>query len=171
MTAAVLPPLEGAIIPSFELPRAGGGSVRVRAYRGRRSLALYFLHDAGCVACRSAVAAILPRYGDYAQADAEPLVIVPGPLAGAEALRAELALPFPVLADEEGTAGRRYGVQAAGEPAGAALLLTDRYGAPAVWQPAGADHPFPEQQLVLRELEYLAHTCGGGCVTPIWSNG
>lgn len=155
-------PLDGNLVPGFELPRAGGGSIRLRAYRGKRSLALFFVHGGDCAACREQVAAILPQYGDYAYADGEPLVLVPGPLAAAEALRADLALPFPVLADEEGKVFRRYGVT------GAALMITDRFGAPALWQPSGSGHPRLDQAGILRELTYLSHTCSAGCATPIW---
>lgn len=156
------PPLDGDLIPAFELPRAGGGQVRVRAYRGRRSLALYFLHDAACAGCRGIAAAIVPRYGDYALADAVPVLIVPGPPGTAEALRRDLALPFAVLVDEDGAVARRYGA------AGVALLVADRFGAPVLWQRTGAGHDLPDQDTVMRELEYLAHTCGAGCATPIW---
>ncbi len=166
MTAEVSagPRLEGNLIPAFELARAGGGAVRLRGYRGRRSVALYFVHGADCPACRDTAAAILPRYGDYAFADAEPLVIVPGPLDVAERLRSELALPFPVLADPEAATARRYGVPAGG----AALLIADRFGAPALWAGTDARHHLPDQEAVLRELAYLSHTCSAGCATPIW---
>jgi peroxiredoxin len=155
-------PLEGNLIPAFELPRAGGGTVRVRAYRGRRSLALYFLHGGGCVACGDIASEVLSRYGDYGLADAEPLLIVPGPMEDAEALRHGRALPFPVLADTEGRVARRYG-----DP-GMALLVSDRFGAPVRWQVTGAEHDLPDQDVVLREVEYLSHTCSAGCATPIW---
>ena len=158
------PPLDGNLIPAFELPRAGGGRVRVRGYRGRRSLALYFLHDGGCPGCRALAAAIVPRYGDYALADAEPVLIVPGPAERVESLRCDLALPFPVLVDEDGAVARRYGI----DDGGAALFVADRFGAPVLWQYAGAMHDLPDQDAVLREAEYLAHTCSAGCATPIW---
>jgi peroxiredoxin len=161
------PPLEGNLIPALDLPRAGGGRVRLRAYRGRRSLVLYFLHDAGCAGCRDIVASVVPRYGDYSLADAEPLVILPGPEEAAASLRRELALPFPVLVDVEGAAGRRYGVDTGGRRS-AALLVADRFGAPALWRPAGAGHDLPDQDAVVREIEYLARTCGAECTTPIW---
>ncbi len=161
-----LPPLDGALLPAFDVPRAGGGRVQVRGYRGRRGLALYFLHDAKCAGCRALVTAVVPRYGDYALADAEPLVIVPAPAAEVEALRCDLALPFPVLIDEGSALSRRYGVRD-GE---AALMVTDRFGVPVLWQRAGADHDLPDQDAVLREVEYLSYTCSGGCATPIWSD-
>lgn len=160
---AVHPPVEGNLIPAFELPRAGGGRVRVRGYRGRRSLAIYFLHGVGCGPCRDLIAAIVPRYGDFALASAEPLVIVPDSLEAAELLRAELSLPFPVLADHDGNARRRYGLDAE-----AALLVCDRFGTPVLWQHAGPDHTLADQDAVLREVEYLGYTCSGGCSTPIW---
>jgi peroxiredoxin len=160
---AVHPPVEGNLIPAFELPRAGGGGVRVRSYRGRRSLALYFLHGVECEPCRDMVAAIVPRYGDYALNSAEPLIIVPDSLEAAEAFRAELSVPFPVLVDADCSVRRRYRLDTQ-----AALLVCDRFGTPVLWQCAGPDHTLPDQDAVLREVEYLAYTCSGGCSTPIW---
>lgn len=163
------PPMDGNLIAAFTLPRAGAPSapVRIRAYRGRRGLALYFLHNAGCGGCRAIAAAILPRYGDYALADAEPLLIVPGSPESVDDLRRTLSLPFPVLVDEDGALAGRFGISDGGAP-GAALLITDRFGVPVLWQRAGAGHDLPDQDAVLRELEYLAHTCSAGCATPIW---
>jgi peroxiredoxin len=155
--------LEGNLIPAFELPRAGGGRVRLRAYRGRRSLALFFLHGAGCATCQVMLAAIALRYGDYALVDAEPLAILPDDPAAADAFRRALSLPFPVLSDCTHTVRNRYGAGA-----GAALLIADRFGVPVLWQQAGAGHDLPDQDTVLRELAYLAHTCSAGCATPIW---
>lgn len=158
------PPLDGNIAPAFELARAGGSTVRLRGYRGRRGVALWFLHDAGCPGCRETMQAIAPLYGDYAEADAEPLAIVPATLEAADQLRRDLALPFPVLADAERRVFQRYGV------AGAALMLTDRYGVPALWCVTGAaSHALPNQEYVLRELTYLSHTCSAGCSTPVWA--
>lgn len=162
--ASAGPQLEGNLVPAFDLARAGGGAVRLRAYRGRRSVALFFLHAPDCAPCRDIAAAILPHYGDYAFADAEPLVIIPGSVSSAEQLRDALALPFPVLADPEAATARRYGVTAGG----VALLIADRFGAPALWCAANEGHALPGQEAVLRELAYLSHTCSGGCATPIW---
>ncbi|MBI2761710.1 MAG: redoxin domain-containing protein [Chloroflexi bacterium] len=159
---SIRPAMEGNLVAGFDLPRAGGGRVRLRGYRGRRSLAVWFVHGAGCGACRETAAAIVPRYGDYAYADAEPLLIVPGPATAAEALRRELALPYPVLIDEDGAVAHRYGSP------GAALLIADRFGAPTTWHPAGHGHDLPGQDTVLQELEYLSHTCSAGRATPTW---
>lgn len=157
------PRLEGRLIPSVPLPRVGGGEWRARSYRGRRALTLYFLHPA-CADCDAVAAAIVPRYGDYAEATAEPAVIVAGTLSQAEDLRGRLALPFPVLADTNGAAGERHGL-----PLGAVgLLVSDRFGTPALWTFDPEGHDLPDQESVLRELDYLSHTCSGGCSTPIW---
>lgn len=157
------PRLEGRLIPSVPLPRVGDGEWRARAYRGRRALALYFLHPA-CASCDAIAAAIVLRYGDYAEAAAEPAVIVAGTLAQAEELRGRSALPFPVVADTEGAAGERHGLP----PGAVGLLVADRFGSPALWTFDSEGHDLPDQESVLRELEYLSHTCSGGCSTPIW---
>ncbi|MFN8556024.1 MAG: redoxin domain-containing protein [Dehalococcoidia bacterium] len=98
-----LPPMEGPIIAGFALPRADdGATLLIRSFRGRKALALYFLHDATCAGCRALLAGVLPRYGDYAFAGAEPVAIVPGSISAVAGLRRDLALPFPTLVDEAG---------------------------------------------------------------------
>jgi peroxiredoxin len=166
MTAFADPPREGLLLPGFQLPRADGGTIRIRAYRGRRALALIFAHGADCVACRAYLSAALDRYADYAGEDAEVVAVVPGDRASADAMRRELALPFPVAVDEHGADLRRYGLRPGRD---AAVMATDRFGEPRIWQHAGTDHALPDHLTLIAELRYLALTCSGGCTVPLWS--
>src|SRR5215217_1068440 len=113
MTTSVEPPRDGMLLPGFALPRAGGGEVRARAYRNRRSLAVIFVHGPDCLPCRDYLAGALESYADLAEQDAEVIAIVPAPAAEAASLRSALALPFPVAIDEPGATFRRFGLKPA----------------------------------------------------------
>ncbi|MGH2587406.1 MAG: peroxiredoxin family protein, partial [Dehalococcoidia bacterium] len=93
------PPREGLLLPDFALPRAGGDTVRARAYRGRRGLVLAFMHSTTCEACRAYLTSALDHYAAYAEEGAEVIVILPADVTAGEMLRRELALPFPVACD------------------------------------------------------------------------
>ena len=165
MISTLPPPRDGMLLPSFELPRAGGGVMRVRAYRGRRSLALIFVHGPGCAPCREYLTEALDRYAAYAEETGEVIAVVPGRPDDAEAIRRELALPFPVAVDATGAVFRRFGLTPSAD---AAVMVTDRYGEPRGWYVAGADHALPEHDALIAELRYLALTCSAGCSVPIW---
>jgi peroxiredoxin len=158
-------PREGQLLPSFALPRSGGGTVRVRAYRNRRSLALIFAHGVHCDGCRDYLAGALDRYADYAAEDAEVIAVVPGQPEMVDAMRRALALPFPIAADPDGAVLRRYGLTPGAE---AAAMATDRFGAPRIWQVARGDHALPAHDELIAELRYLALTCSAGCAVPVW---
>ena len=159
MTTTMLP-REGMLVPAFELPRSDGGSLRLRSYRGRRSLGIFFAHRPDCDACRAYLAAALDRYDAYAAEGAEVIAVVPGEAEAVARLRRELALPFPLVVDTTGTVFARYGLIAERD---AAALVADRYGEPRLWQLAGPDHTLPRHSDLIAELRYLALTCAGGC--------
>jgi peroxiredoxin len=155
------------LLPAFELPRAGGGLVRVRAYRGRRALALIFVHGPACAPCRDYLSEALDRYAAYAEETGEVIAVLPGNLDEADAARRELALPFPVVADGAGTVFHRFGLTPHRD---AAVMVTDRYGEPRDWCVAGAGHALPDHEAIIAELRYLALTCSAGCAVPIWQD-
>lgn len=155
------PPLEGALLPSFQLPAAGGDVVRLRAYRGKRRLLLFFLHGVCCAACGDLLSGALERYDVIAEAGGETLAILADTMGEAARLKASLALPFPVLADSDGAVFQRYALRPAED---AAVALTDRYGAPRVWQTAPPSHApaLPPLADLIAELNYLSITCNSG---------
>jgi peroxiredoxin len=165
VTAAPEPPREGVLLPSFALPRAGGGTVRARAYRGRRALALIFIHGPACLDCRAYLAGALGCYDAYAEQDAEVIVVVPSGEDAATTLRHELALPFPMAVDADGAVCCRFGLRPGAD---AAVMVTDRYGEPRIWQVAGPGHDFPAREALIAELRYLSFTCSAGCAVPLW---
>ena len=167
MTSTSNPPRDGLLLPRFELPRASGGTLRVRAYRGRRSLALIFVHGPDCTACRDYLRGALDAYAEYAEQDAEVIAVAPGRADAADAMRRELGLPFPVAVDAAGVVFARFGLRVG---TGAAVMATDGSGEPRLWQVSGPEHRLPEHERVIAELRYLALTCSAGCAAPIWQD-
>jgi len=167
VTTTSEPPREGLLLPGFQLPRSGGGVVRVRAYRGRRALVLVFVHDATCDECRTYLCRALAVYAAYGDEDTEVVAVVPDSAERAAALHHTLALPFPVAIDHDGAVARRYGLTPGRD---AAVMVTDRFGEPRIWHICGAHHDFPNHDELIAEARYLALTCSGGCSVPIWSD-
>jgi peroxiredoxin Q/BCP len=127
-------PKTGKLAPNFCLPSIDGlslhGRVCLSDFAGRRHVILYFMpRFTSSVAWRGAVA--LGHLQDaLRKADATVLLIGRGGyLRPAARLAAELDLPFTLLADEDGTAACRYGLDegALGTTA-AATFLVDRWG-------------------------------------------
>lgn len=167
MTTTINPPREGVLLPGFRLPRGGGGTVRVRDYRGRRALVLVFVHDSHCDGCRTFLGRALDAYAAYGDEDAEVIAVVPDRVERVASLQHDLALPFPIAVDAEGAVARRYGLAPGRD---AAVMVTDRYGEPRIWHVAGVLHDFPDHDALIAEARYLALTCSGGCSTPIWND-
>ena len=167
MRLASEPPRVGLLLPGFELPRAGGGTLRVRAFRGRRSLTVIFVHGPDCASCRTYLSGALDAYAEYAEQDAEVIVVVPGEPDAGDAMRRNLGLPFPVAVNADGAVFARYGLRPGHD---AAVMATDRYGEPRLWQVSGPEHILPAHERVVAELRYLALTCSAGCAVPVWED-
>lgn len=151
------------VAPAFELPASTGGSVASWDFKARRPLVLFFPH-ADCAACRGLLGRLareLPRYDEHA---AQVLALVPDSLEACSKLAAELALPFPLLADASAAVRTRYNIP----EEFVALLVLDRYGEPyGEWQAPEADALPPAEMLLdaLRLPELECPECG----VPDWS--
>jgi peroxiredoxin len=167
MTTTAEPPREGLLLPGFQLPRSGGGTVRIRAFRGRRALVLVFVHAASCEGCRAYLSRALDAYAAYSDEDTEVIAVVPDCAENVASLQHDLALPFPLAVDGDGAVARRYGLVAG---RAAAVMVTDRFGGPRIWHIAGPVHDFPDHDALVAETRYLALTCSGGCSVPLWGD-
>ena len=123
-------PQEGELILPFTLTTVAGRVVRRHDYRGRRHLLLFFAHGSGCAACAAVLDGLAARHADYRAEGAEVLAFLPGDGAGGRSPDPAVApaLPYPLLRDDDGRVGERYGARTAtGEPR-AALFVADRHG-------------------------------------------
>jgi peroxiredoxin len=134
----------GTVAPNFCLPSVDGpsvdgpsidgpslhGRVCLSDFAGRQHVILYFMpRFTSSVAWRGAIA--LGQLQDaLRKADTTVLLIGRGGyLRPAARLAAEIGLPFRVLADEDGTAACRYGLDEEAHAAGTAtIFLVDRWG-------------------------------------------
>ncbi len=112
-------------VRDFRLPSSRGAEVRLNDYRHRRSVVLFFVPDAGDSSARQRLRGFAAEYGAYQNWDAEVLAVIDGTPEQAEQLAETLALPFPVLADEEGKVWSEY----VGKLRGPAIFVLDRYTA------------------------------------------
>jgi peroxiredoxin len=145
-------------VPAFELPAAGGGSVRSWDYRGRRHLVIWL---AGRAPDRHAREQLAAREAEIRAEGAELLVVLLGSIRQAERIGAEAGLRGPVLADADGRVHERLGAL---RPT---LLVTDRNGAIYWRAPVPAGAPDIDEALSwLGYLNILEPECGT-CV-PAW---
>lgn len=119
-------------LPFRTLPSAAGGSFSLASLRGRRGAALFFSHDAACLACFGYAKQLARHAPAMEEADAEPIVVVDGAADRAASWIHELPAGTRVLADSGGGWRAEVG-RAIDRPADRPLLvLVDRFGAPRV---------------------------------------
>jgi peroxiredoxin len=112
-------------LPGFRLPASNGGTIQLDDYRHHHPLVLIFLTDLEGEASIRWLQAFVADYPSYEYWDAKALAVIEGTQAEAASLAAGLDLPFPVLADEDGSTWERY----LGGRGQAAILVLDRYNA------------------------------------------
>lgn len=145
---------EDAVVPSFNLPSADGEKIKLWDYKGRRNLALYFLTTGRANGEEKLLSVASRNYAGYRAEETEILVILHAGVEDAARVKSELALPFPVLADAEGSIHNKY------LPSGSTgLFLTDRYGGLYHQFLASVASELPEQSEILEWLKYLEAQC------------
>jgi peroxiredoxin len=119
--------------PNFRLQATNGREIELVKYRGRQPIVLFLLDDLACENCEDRLKAFAEAYPEFEAEKVALLVIVPGDIEGAKALKDRLSLPFPLLADSDNTARQKYlGDNSAGQ------FILDRYTVPQI-QESGAD--------------------------------
>jgi len=145
-------PQPGQQLPDFELPTSDGQPVRVGRYRHERNLVLVLTGRCSSEACHRFLGELARGYPRLTQAQAEVLVVLQGERAAAGALRQQLGLPFPVLADGEGLVQRAFGVDLSAGGTLAAVYVTDRYAEIQAVYRVGAPEAFPAFEAIASEL-------------------
>lgn len=148
-------------LPDSWLPSSGGEIVRLSDYRHKMPVVLILLPDEDAPAAE-VLRAFAAGYEAYRAWPAEVLAVLAGTQAQAAHLAQELGLPFPLLADAEGSVWEKY----IGERR-PALLVLDRYNALHRIQTVAApsDLMSPTEALEwIRHAELACPECG----VPEW---
>lgn len=143
--------------PDLELVDSTGAAVRLRDYRGRSHVLLYFMRAATCPICARHVRDLAEHAGEYTALGAQILVVVPEGPPAARAWAARQRLPFPVVTGADGSPHEAVGLVRAvfGTMQRSGTVLVDRaglirYTKTATMPTAGYDRP-----AVLRALTAL----------------
>jgi len=95
--------------PAFSLPADGGGTVSLKALRGKTVVLHFYPKDdtSGCTAEACDFRDALP---DFSKVKAEIIGVSRDSVASHDTFKRKFKLPFPLAADEDGTVCRAYGV-------------------------------------------------------------
>ena len=124
-----------------------GDPVRIRPARRRSSL-LVLVHGPECGRCDDFIRLLAAEADLLREWDADPVVVLPGPLVAARPTG-----PFPVLSDPE---SRLSGSLALRAPA---CVIADQWGEVQLRHEAGEDHSFPPISELVEWARFLAIQC------------
>lgn len=95
-------------LPEITLPNVGPGPDPCSLHdlaRDRAFLVVFLQRDHYCTNCRAQVQDVRDRYAEFRDRDAEVISVVPEPRERVAAWQGRFDLPYPLLADPDGTAG------------------------------------------------------------------
>ncbi len=95
--------------PDFTLPSDGGGEVALKDLRGK-AVVLYFYPKDDTSGCTAQACAFRDALPDFGKAKAAVIGISRDSVASHDKFKAKYALPFPLVADEDGAVCQAYGV-------------------------------------------------------------
>jgi peroxiredoxin Q/BCP len=101
--------IEGGIAPEFELPRDGGGTIRLADFRGR-PLVLYFYPQDDTTGCTSEAIDFSRLRPDFEKAGASILGLSPDSAGKHDRFKAKHKLDIALAADEERRVIEAYGL-------------------------------------------------------------
>lgn len=155
------------MIPPLTARDTSGGTVRAWDFKGKRSLAIAFLH-ADCATCAAFLDDLRIRAAEFSEREAVALVVyseTPPRAAG------ESAPPIYILTDVTGRSQRAFLGDDAFGPAGqqrTGVLATDRFGElHAQWLSPPSGHALPAPGEVLSWLAQVQIACEE-CGAPHW---
>jgi thioredoxin-dependent peroxiredoxin len=99
----------GEQAPDFTLPADGGGTVSLKALKGR-PVVLYFYPKDDTSGCTAEACAFRDALPDFSKVKAEIVGVSRDSVASHDNFKQKFALPFRLASDEEGTVCEAYGV-------------------------------------------------------------
>jgi len=167
----------GAVTPANEMPSKGrrlrdfglisalGALIHLSDYRGRANLVL--IADDGRTETKELLTNVANQYTQVKNEQAEVLALVRTSRERAAEKARQLKIPYPVLADEDGTVHQQWGaVDSQGQDA-AAVYVTDRFGEVFGAFRTRDGQPLPGVADLLNWLEFINSQCPE-CESPEW---
>jgi thioredoxin-dependent peroxiredoxin len=99
---------EGDRAPDFDLPRDGGGRLRLADFAGR-PVVLYFYPKDDTSGCTKEANGFKENYGAFKEAGVEVIGVSRDDTASHDRFKAKYGLPFPLASDEDGKVVEAYG--------------------------------------------------------------
>ncbi len=103
-------PEPGSRAPDFSLPAFPEGRVRLKDFRGRKNVVLYFYPRDNTPGCTKEACAFRDHLAEFEKHDTVVLGVSTDPLSSHEKFAQKYELPFPLLSDEDHRLADRYGV-------------------------------------------------------------
>jgi peroxiredoxin Q/BCP len=110
MTTATLLPVIGKPAPDFSLPSTTGEPISLRQYKGKKTVVLYFYPKDETPGCTKEACGFRDLREDFEKAGAVILGVSTDPLESHLKFREKHHLPFDLLADEDASVSKAYGV-------------------------------------------------------------
>jgi peroxiredoxin Q/BCP len=119
----------GVTAPDFELPDANGNVVRLRDFRGKSPVIVYFYPKDDTTVCTKQACAFRDDIAQFRQAGAVILGISDDSEKSHAAFAGKYSLPFPLLSDKGGLVRKLFGVKRKfGVIPGRVTFVIDREG-------------------------------------------
>jgi thioredoxin-dependent peroxiredoxin len=103
-------PSVGGIAPEFTLPGVPGGTIKLKQFRGKQNVVLYFYPKDNTPGCTQEACDFRDFGPKLKKADAVVLGISPDSTASHEKFAAKFGLPFQLLSDSDHAVAEQYGV-------------------------------------------------------------
>ncbi len=159
-------PDRGQRLHDFRLPKLSGREVQLSDLWGHRNLVLVFAADLP-VSLIGLLSEIAHQYSEFAEEQAQVLVVVAGTKAQAEEKLGTRDLPFSILLDVDGKVHRSAcAIEPGGRP-GPAIYVTDQYGEIFEVYRAFDGRSGPKVGELLEWLQFINMQCPE-CFPPEW---
>jgi len=103
-------PAVGEAAPAFEAASTAGGTAHLADHVGKHPVVLAFFPKAFTGGCTKEMSGLRDRYKEFGDAGAQVMGISKDTLDIQKNFATSLSLPFPLLADPDGSVARAYGV-------------------------------------------------------------
>ncbi len=110
MATASLLPVIGKPAPDFSLPSTSGESVSLKQYKGKKTVVLYFYPKDDTPGCTKEACGFRDLREQFEAAGAVILGVSNDPVDSHLKFREKHKLPFDLLADEDASVSKAYGV-------------------------------------------------------------